>query len=481
MSDPSRTSWRAHADRFVTRPAPPALTGQFPPHARAVLARLALAGHEAVAVGGGVRDALLGRPVVGLWDFATSATPEEVIALYRNAVPTGIEHGTVTLPDPAGAIEVTSYRTDHGYSDARRPDEVRFGVDLLTDLERRDFTVNALAYEPASGLVLDGVGGLRDLEARLLRAVGDPVRRFREDALRPVRGARLAAVLDFEVEPATKTALASAIDLVPKLSPERVRDELDKLLAAARPSIGFELLRTSGLLALILPELEACVGVAQNRHHAFDVYLHTLRSTDAAPAGNAIVRWAALAHDLGKPGTRAVREDGEATFHGHPALGAEITDAMLTRFKLPRVEREAIVHLVREHLFEYRPEWTDAAVRRFVKRVGEANLEDLFTLRAADAVGTRQGEPDLSNLDAFRRRIVDVLASKPALSTRELALDGNELMAVLGLSPGPRVGAILDALVERVLDDPALNTREQLLAIARALPETVAKGDRRAP
>ena len=480
MSQHSR-GWRAQAGRFVTRPAPPALTDQFPPHARAVLARLVAAGHEAVAVGGGVRDALLGRPVVGLWDFATSATPDEVTALWRNAIPTGIEHGTVTLPDAAGAIEITSYRTDHGYSDARRPDEVRFGVDLLTDLERRDFTVNALAYEPASNLVLDGVGGLPDLEARVLRAVGDPVRRFREDALRPVRGARLAAVLGFALEPATEAALASALDLVPRLSAERVRDELGKMLAAERPSIGFELLRTSGLLALLLPELQACVGVPQNRHHAFDVYLHTLKSIDAAPATNAVVRWAALAHDLGKPGTRAVREDGEATFHGHPALGGEITDAMLSRLKLPRGERDAIVHLVREHLFEYRAEWTDAAVRRFIKRIGEVILEDLFALRAADAAGTREGAPDLANLDALRARIADVLASRPALSARELALDGRALMTALELAPGPRVGAILDALVERVLDEPALNTREQLLAIARTLPETLARVDRRAP
>ncbi len=481
MTDPSPTSWRAHAERFTTVPAPAALIAAFPAHAARVLARLSGAGHEAVAVGGGVRDALLGREVFGLWDLATAATPEQVVALFPGAVPTGIEHGTVTLPDPMGAIEITSYRTDHGYSDARRPDEVRFGVDLVTDLERRDFTVNALVYEPASGLVLDAVGGLADLEARLLRAVGDPVQRFREDALRPVRGARLAAVLGFALAPTTEAALAAAADLVPKLSAERVRDELAKMLAAEKPSIGFELLRTSGLLALLLPELADAVGVAQNRHHAFDVYGHTLRAVDAAPRENAVVRWAALAHDLGKPPTRAVREDGEATFHGHPQVGAEITDAMLTRLKLPRAEREAIVHLVREHLFDYLPEWTDAAVRRFVKRVGEANLADLFALRAADAAGTREGVPNLDNLVAFRARIDEVLAARPPLSTRELAIDGNELMKALDLVPGPRVGAILDALVERVLDDPALNTKEQLLALARALPAAPAHGERRAP
>jgi putative nucleotidyltransferase with HDIG domain len=405
-----------------------------------------------------------------LWDLATSATPEEVTALFPNAVPTGIAHGTVTLPEPNGAIEITTYRSDHGYSDARHPDEVKFGVDLVTDLERRDFTVNALVYEPLDQLVLDATGGLQDLEDRVLRAVGDPVKRFREDALRPLRGARLAAVLEFGFEARTRDALGSASDLVPKLSQERVRDELSKLLAARHPSQGLEVLREAGLLALILPELADCIGVPQNRHHAFDVYVHTLRSIDAAPEGNAIVRWAALAHDLGKPATRAVREDGEATFHGHPQVGADLADAMLERLKFANAPRERIVHLVREHLFEYRPEWTDAAVRRFVKRVGIDAMEDLFQLRAADAAGTRaDGSPDLENLVAFRARIESVLAAKPALSARELAVDGHDLMAELAMKPGPRLGALLDQLVERVLDDPALNSRERLLDLAREL------------
>ena len=471
MGLPDNSRWRAQADRFVARPAPEALRAACPPAVRAVLARLAASGHEAVAVGGGVRDALLGRASHGFWDLATSATPEEVTRLFPEAVPTGIAHGTVTLPGPANeAIEITTYRTDHGYSDSRRPDEVRFGVDLVTDLERRDFTVNALVYEPVDELLLDAVGGLEDLEAKLLRAVGDPVRRFREDALRPLRGARLAAVLEFDFEPATKAALSAALDLVPKLSQERVRDELGKLLGARRPSRGLEALREAGLLALVLPELTATVGVPQNRHHAFDVYVHTLRAIDAAPPDNEVVRWAALAHDLGKPVTRAVKEDGESSFHGHPQAGAEIAEAMLDRLRLPRVTEERIVHLVREHLFEYRPEWTDAAVRRFVRRVGPDALEDLFTLRAADAAGTREdGAPDLSNLAALKARIASVMSAKPPLSARELVVNGHDLMSALSIPPGPRVGAILDALLERVLDDPALNEPDLLLALAREL------------
>jgi putative nucleotidyltransferase with HDIG domain len=449
-------------------PAPEELARALPAHVRAVIDRLAVAGHETVAVGGGVRDALLGRPVAGLWDLATQAVPAEVIALFPQAVPTGVEHGTVTLPDPAGAIEITSYRSDHGYSDARRPDRVSFGTTLAGDLRRRDFTVNALAYDPRAGTLLDATGGREDLAARRLRAVGDPRARLREDALRSLRAARLAAVLGFELESATRRALAEVGDLVPRLSAERVRDELTKLLLAPRPSVGLRVLEEAGLLALVLPELDACRGVGQNRHHRFDVYVHTLRAIDES-APEPRLRWAALAHDLGKPATRVVREDGEATFHGHAAVGAEIADRLLERLRLPRAEREAIVLLVREHLFDYRAEWSDAAVRRFVRRVGAEALPDLFALRVADAIATGADPPRLDAIRALSERIERVLAARPPLSVTDLAIDGRDVMATLGLAPGPRVGRLLDHLLEEVLDDPAANERTRLLARLEAL------------
>jgi putative nucleotidyltransferase with HDIG domain len=463
--DPSRRPPASppREDGLVASPAPPALAAALPSEVRAVLARLAAAGHEAVAVGGCVRDVLLGRTLTGYWDLATKARPEEVVALFPRSVPTGIEHGTVTLPAETGPIEITSYRSDHGYSDARRPDRVTFGVSLAGDLQRRDFTVNALAYDPAHELVLDGTGGLADLDARVLRAVGDPVARFREDALRPLRAARLAALLEFTIEPHTRAALAAVTDLVPKLSAERVRDELSKLLSARAPSHGFEVLRTAGILSLALPELAATIGVMQNKHHAWDVYEHTLRAVDLAPSDRPRVRWAALLHDLGKPGTRAVREDGEATFHGHPALGAEIADRALERLRLPRAEREAIVLLVKEHLFDYRPEWSDAAVRRFLKRVGTDNLDDLLALRRADAAATRPGASDLGSTEALVARIEAVARAKPPLAVRDLAIGGRDVIETLGVPPGPEVGRALDALLEDVLEDPTLNVREILL------------------
>jgi putative nucleotidyltransferase with HDIG domain len=222
-------------------------------------------------------------------------------------------------------------------------------------------------------------------------------------------------------------------------------------------------LRTSGLLALVLPELAGTIGVTQNRHHAWDVYEHTLRAVDAAPPDRPRVRWSALLHDVGKPATRAIREDGEATFHGHPALGATMADAALERLRLPNAEREAIVLLVREHLFDYRPEWTDAAVRRFLRRVGPENLDDLLALRRADAGATRPGASDLGAAEALIARIQSIARAKPPLSVRDLAIGGREVIDALGIAPGPDVGRALDALLEEVIEDPSLNVRERLV------------------
>ena len=478
--DSSRPPAPAGAGEVPAVPAPDTLRRALPAAVRAVVDRLADAGHETVAVGGGVRDALLDRPVTGFWDLATRATPDEVIALFPHAVPTGVEHGTVTLPEPGGAIEITSYRSDHGYSDARRPDRVTFGTTLAGDLLRRDFTVNALAYDPRAEVLLDGTGGLADLRAGVLRAVGDAPARLREDALRALRAARLAAVLGFALEAKTEAALAGVSDLVPRLSAERVRDELSKLLLAPRPSVGLRVLDTAGLLGLVLPELEATRGVTQNRHHRWDVYEHTLRAVDEVPA-IARLRWAALAHDLGKPATRVEKEDGEATFHAHARVGAEIADRMLERLRLPRAEREAIVLLVAEHLFDYKPEWSDAAVRRFVRRVGIAALPDLFALRVADAIATGADPPRVEAIAALSQRIDAVLSARPALSVKELAIDGRDVMAALDATPGPLVGRVLDRLLEEVLDDPARNERAALLARAREIAREVAREIASAP
>ena len=434
----------------------------------AALARLSAGGHRALLVGGSVRDVLLGRAPHARWDVSTDRLPEDVRGLFERTEGIGERHGTVLALWRGLAIECTTFRREGEYADARHPDQVWFTREPLEDLGRRDFTVNALAYDPERGELLDPYAGCRDLARRRLRAVGEPLDRFREDALRTLRAARLAAVLELELEEDTRRALAGVKDRLAALAVERVREELDKLMAAPRPSVGYEILREAGLLSRWLPELAACRGVPQNRFHAYDVYFHSLYSCDAARSEQSIVRWAALLHDIGKPATRADRA-GEGTFYGHAELGAQLADGRLAALRFPQAARERIVHLIREHMFDYQPDWSDAAVRRFVRRVGPECIAELFDLRMADALGNGTRGPDTRRLEAMAKRIDRVLAGASALSVRDLAVDGETVMRALELPSGPRVGRVLERLLEDVLEDPALNTRETLLARLAAL------------
>ena len=436
---------------------------EWPAELRGALERLRAAGHQAYLVGGTVRDALLGRCGSTALDVATDRTPEEVTGLFPRVEPIGLAHGTVLVVLDGLQLECTTFRREGGYEDARHPDRVEFTRELRADLGRRDFTVNALAFDPLSGALVDPHGGLADLERRCLRAVGTPLTRFREDALRPLRAARFAATLEFVLEAATRAALGRVTDRARLVALERVRSELEKLMAATRPSLGLELLREAGLLELWLPELARGYGVPQNRWHAFDVYGHSLATCDHAPAEKPVVRWAALLHDIGKPDTRGERR-GDGTFYNHQVVGAELADRLLERLRFPNDLRAAVVHLVREHMFDYRAEWSDAAVRRWVRRVGEDAVADLFDLRIADTLGNglRQGFP--VQLEALHRRMRRVLAESRALRVRDLAVDGTDVMRVLGIGPGPAVGQALEALLQEVIESPARNTREQLLA-----------------
>ena len=388
--------------------------------------------------------------------------------------------GTVAVRDGSITHQVTTFRSDHDYADFRRPHRVEFGDDIRLDLARRDFTVNAMAWgadaptspapadrpsKPTSPVprLVDPHDGATDVAARTLRAVGDPATRFREDALRIVRAIRLATTLDFVIEPATRKALETEAGLVAHLSGERIAAELQKLLAAPTPSIGLRLLADTGVLAVISPELAAQRGVAQNKIEGEDLLDHTLRTVDATPAGRPVVRLAALVHDIGKPATI---EDGP--FRGHEQVGAELAAALLERLHLPRVVNDRVVELVRQHMFTYDPSWGDAGIRRFIQRVGLENLEDLFTLREADNVGS--GVPaEAHGLGELRARVRDQLAAQAVLDLKHLALDGDDLMAELALPPGPTLGRILDALLERVVGDPALNDRATLLLIAESM------------
>jgi putative nucleotidyltransferase with HDIG domain len=452
VDPPEAARLRARA-RLARHPWPPILLE--------ALARLRRDGGRACLVGGTVRDALLGRPPHEVFDVSTDLTPDVVATRFEKVEPIGIQHGTVLIVQNDARIECTTFRREGEYPDARHPESVEFTRDPVADLARRDLTLNALAFDPETGELLDPHGGALDLERGVLRAVGDPVLRFREDALRPLRVARLAAVLEMEPEPATRGALGTVLDRARLVAWERVREELNKLIVAPRPSVGLELLREAGLLALWLPELQHCYGVLQNRHHAYDVYDHSLHTCDAAPREKLRVRWAALLHDIGKPDTR-VERNGEGTFYNHQFVGAEIADRLLERLRFSLEQRRAIVHLVREHMFDFRAGWSDAALRRWLRRVGIDAVADLFDVRIADYLGNglRPGFPPY--LEGMHERIELLIRESQALTVRDLGVDGEDVMGILGIGPGPEVRAALEALLEEVLDDPSRNRREYL-------------------
>ncbi len=434
---------------------------------RHVLSELEARGFKAYAVGGGTRDILLGRQVRE-WDVATDATPPAVQDIFPRTIPTGIAHGTVTVIVDERPVEVTTFRRDSEYIDARHPKEVFFSGSVEEDLVRRDFTVNAIAYRPVRDEVKAAEGAFGDLAARTIRTVGDPVERFREDGLRPLRAIRFACQLDFDIEESTFHSIPEVLDRVSLVSIERVRDELMKILRCEKPSRGIDLMHQSGLLAMFLPELDGSRGVAQNEFHAYDVYWHSLCTCDAVPGDKPLVRLAALLHDVGKPTMKEDR-DGRVTFYNHQHVGAEMTASIMDRLRFSGAEREYVARLVDNHMFDYHSDWTDGALRRFVRRVGIDAVADVFDLRIADYIGNglRQGFPQY--LDEMRARIDRILEEDSALCEADLAVDGNDVMRELGLGPGKEVGAALRELLELVLDDPALNNREGLLARLREL------------
>jgi tRNA nucleotidyltransferase (CCA-adding enzyme) len=435
-----------------------------PDEVRGLMNDLWQAGHAAFVVGGSLRDSLLGRPAAD-WDLATDARPPRLQELFPGAVYEN-QFGTVAVRRGDTVYQITTFRTDHDYADFRRPHRVEFGDSIEVDLARRDFTVNALAWGGPAGAeagLVDPFDGQADIERRLLRAVGKADERFAEDALRMIRAVRLAATLDFAIEPETLSAIERHAELTRHLSGERIAAELDKLLVAPRPSVGLRLLADTEILQEVSPELAAQRGIAQNKIPGEDLWVHTLRSVDAVPADRPVVGLAALLHDIGKPATAA---DGH--FYGHERVGAELAETFLTRLHYPRSVVERVVELVRQHMFVYESEWTDTAVRRFIAKVSVPLLDDLFELRRADNVGSGR-PPEAAGLDELRRRVADQLAARVALDRSGLAIDGADLIRELGLEQGPRIGVVLDALVERVMSDPALNDRPTLLLIARSL------------
>ena len=426
-----------------------------------IIHRLQENGFQAYVVGGAVRDLLLGSPVYD-WDITTDAAPKLVSSLFEKVVPTGIKYGTVTVMLEDGDFEVTTFRCDEKYSDGRHPDKVSFTNDLEEDLSRRDFTVNAIAYDPISEKLVDPFDGKSDLSNKLIKAVGAPLDRFNEDGLRSLRACRFAAKLDFTIEKNTLSAAAATMKVFKKVASERVRDEILKMLSSEKPSIGFEYMRQTGLLKIILPELEKCVGVKQPKQfHAHDVYFHAVYACDAAPKELPMVRLAALLHDISKPQCKK----GD-TFYDHDNKGAETAEKIMKRLKFGSDDIKEVKNLIKNHMFNYTGQWSDSAVRRFIKRVGLDSLEDLFILRIAD-MNAMEREVDAEYLKELKGRIQKVVDEENALNISDLKLSGKDIMKELKLAQGPKVGRILAFLLDNVLEDPSLNSRKNLLSLAK--------------
>jgi tRNA nucleotidyltransferase (CCA-adding enzyme) len=443
-----------------------------PPSVLDLCERIRAKGKRAWIVGGCVRDILLGR-VAADWDIATDALPKDLLSIFPRAIPTGIEHGTVTVVQDGRHYEVTTLRGEGTYSDGRRPDWVEFVDDITADLSRRDFTVNAMALDPVDGKLIDPLDGRGDLQRGILRAVGDARARFSEDGLRVLRAARFVATLELALDPATEQAIAPTLDTYRKVAAERVRDEWLKTMKAPRPSLAFDVMRRTGILAITCPELLEGVEMEQNRWHAYDVWRHGMECMDACVEGQSdpILRIAAMLHDVGKPRSRAWSEKTQDwTFYDHDRIGAEIAVPIAERLRFSSAERERIVALVRFHLFHYSGACTDAAVRRWIRRVGAGRLVDLYRLNRADVRAKgRDLEPDLTALAGLEAHVARVLSEGAALSTRDLKVGGHDLMRALAMKPGRVIGELLEALLDAVTADPSLNERDRLIERAREL------------
>lgn len=434
-----------------------------PEKVKTVINTLQGAGYEAYAVGGCIRDSLRGRRPHD-WDITTSAYPAEVQRLFKRTVDTGMKHGTVTVLLGEESFEVTTYRIDGEYLDGRHPEQVTFTKDLEGDLQRRDFTINAMAYNEENGLV-DIFGGQRDLNDEIIRAVGDPEERFSEDALRILRAVRFAAQLDFQIDPATKAAAEKLSGSLRQISAERIRDELLKLLISDHPEKIRDCYET-GMTAAFLPEFDAMMKTPQNTpHHSYSVGEHTILSMKYI-APDPVLRFTMLLHDAGKPSARTTDENGRDHFYGHPEKSAVIADEVLRRLKFDNDTRRRIVQLVRYH--DERPSLSETAVRRAVVKCGQEAFPAMFLVREADILAQSEyyREEKLRYIKDYRALYDEILRRGDCLTIKDLALGGRDLIE-MGYEPGPELGRTLDKLLTAVLEHPEKNNREELTKLLK--------------
>ncbi len=436
-----------------------------------IVETLEKAGFEAYLVGGCVRDLLLGRRPKD-WDVTTNANPEKIQSLFPKTVYENV-YGTVAVINEGTEemslrnIEVTPYRLESEYSDRRHPDTIKFSDKLEDDLQRRDFTVNAIAVNLSAGAIKDIVdlfGGFTDLKDKVIRTVGKPGDRFGEDALRIMRAIRLAIELEFTIEKDTFEAIQSHSGFIKDISIERIRDEFVKIVLSSNPKKGLELLHQTGIMKHFLPELEAAIGIEQRGVHIYDVWEHLLRSIQCAADKDwpLDIRLAALFHDISKPKTREFsREANSYTFYGHEVVGSRETRKILERMKFSRVTIEKVAKLVRWHMFFSDTEQISlSAVRRMIVNVGRENIWDLMNVRICDRIGTGRPKENPYRLRKYKSMVEEAMADPVTVAM--LKIDGQKIMEVGGVGPSPRIGSILHALLEEVLEDPKLNTEEYL-------------------
>ena len=437
-------------------------------NANLILEKLEANGYEAYIVGGCVRDSLLQIKPQD-WDICTDALPQEVMSVFKNfkLVPTGLKHGTVGIILDGKIYETTTYRIDGKYLNNRKPEEVIFTSSLKEDLSRRDFTINSLAYNEKDGLV-DYFQGYEHLKKRSIKAVGNPKERFEEDALRMLRAIRFACQLNFKIEEDTLKAIEQKAPLLKNISKERIRDEFSKILLTDYPSRGIKLLLKAKLLEFIAPELIACIGFNQhNPCHDKDVFNHTLAVLDNTPK-KLVIRLAALLHDIGKPHTFSMDEKNIGHFYGHHLKSEVLARGFLERLRFDNKTIERVSILVREHMSKFN-EVSDKGVKRLINRVGVENVFDLFTLQIADIKGCKPRH-DFNKILKVKSRVEKILNNQEPLMIKDLKVTGYDLMDI-GISPGAKMGEILEKLLQVVLEKPELNDREKLLKIANKIKE----------
>ncbi|PIV11163.1 hypothetical protein COY13_03960 [Candidatus Roizmanbacteria bacterium CG_4_10_14_0_2_um_filter_36_35] len=411
-------------------------------------------------VGGAVRNLLLNKGVTN-WDFTTDATPEQILKLFKDAFYNN-SYGTVSIPVGDLIFEVTPFRKEGEYKDFRHPEKITWAKTVEEDLSRRDFTINAMAYDGKK--IVDPYKGQEDLKNKLIKAVGDPDKRFNEDSLRLIRAIRFASQLGFFIDEKTRVSIEKNSELITKISWERIRDEFLKILGSDHPSEGLLFLKNTGLLTFILPEVDICFTIPQKspkRHHVYDVGTHLVMSLKHCPSKDAVTRFATLIHDTGKAQTfRRDDKTGLITFYNHEVVGKKLAEQIADRFKLSNKEKDKLVKLVEFHQFTVSEIQTDKAVRRFIRNVGKEYLNDIVDLRFGDRIGSG-ARPTSWRFDLFRKRLEKV--QKQPFQIKDLKINGNDVMKVLKIKPGPKVGEVLKKIFDKVVEKKLKNEREILL------------------